>query len=194
MGAFNRKQIFILQRNRSNYKIYWRGAIYDGFCKRIPSSYRGMAGMEYRKEIYGRESENKHTPTHEGRGSNTIIKIKIQALVNFNFMKTSEINFKVTLDENNLPLKIDWEAASMNEKSSCKSVLISLWDAKENNTLKIDLWTKDMMVDEMKIFFHQTLLSMADTLIRSTGEEKMAEDLKDYCAHFAEKMNLLKKG
>ena len=109
-------------------------------------------------------------------------------------MKTSEINFKVTLDENNLPLKIGWEAASMNEKSSCKSVLISLWDAKENNTLKIDLWTKDMMVDEMKIFFHQTLLSMADTLIRSTGEEKMAEDLKDYCAHFAEKMNLLKKG
>lgn len=109
-------------------------------------------------------------------------------------MKTSEINFKVTLDENNLPLKIDWEAASMNEKSSCKSALISLWDAKENNTLKIDLWTKDMMVDEMKIFFHQTLLSMADTLIRSTGEEKMAEDLKDYCAHFAEKMNLLKKG
>ena len=108
-------------------------------------------------------------------------------------MKTSEINFKVTLDENSLPLAINWEANSMNEKSSCKSVLISLWDAKENNTLKIDLWTKDMLVDEMKVFFHQTLLSMADTLKKSTGEEKMAEDLKDYCAHFADKMNLLKK-
>jgi gliding motility-associated protein GldC len=108
-------------------------------------------------------------------------------------MKTSEINFKVTVDDNNLPLDIDWEANSMNEKSKCKSVLISLWDAKENNTLKIDLWTKDMMVDEMKVFFHQTLLSMADTLKRSTGEDKMAEDLKDYCAHFADKMNLLKK-
>jgi len=108
-------------------------------------------------------------------------------------MKTSEIKFKVTLDENNLPLSIDWEAQDASEKSSCKSVLITLWDAKENNTLRIDLWTKDMMVDEMKIFFHQTLLSMADTLKRSTGEEKMAEDLKDYCAHFAEKMNLLKK-
>lgn len=108
-------------------------------------------------------------------------------------MKTSEINFKVTLDENSLPLSINWEARGMNEKSSCKSVLISLWDAKENNTLKIDLWTKDMLVDEMKVFFHQTLLSMADTLKKSTGEEKMAEDLKDYCAHFADKMNLLKK-
>jgi gliding motility-associated protein GldC len=108
-------------------------------------------------------------------------------------MKTSEIKFTVSLDENKLPVSIDWEANDANEKSSCKSVMIALWDAKENNTLRIDLWTKDMLVDEMKVFFHQTLLSMADTLKRATGEDKVAEDLKDYCAHFAEKMNLLKK-
>lgn len=115
-------------------------------------------------------------------------------------MKTSEINFKVTLDENNLPLSIHWEATPESnsgqvakEKSSCKSVMIALWDAKENNALRIDLWTKDMRVDEMKVFFHQTLLSMADTLKRATGEEKIAEDLKDFCAHFADKMHLLKK-
>ena len=108
-------------------------------------------------------------------------------------MKTSEIKFAVTVDENNLPLSISWEAEGMKESGISKSVLISLWDAKENNTLKIDLWTKDMMVDEMKVFFHQTMLAMADTLKRATGEEKMAEDLKDFCAHFAEKMNLLKK-
>ena len=108
-------------------------------------------------------------------------------------MKTSEIKFAVALDENNLPVSINWEAAGADEKSTCKSVMITLWDAKENNTLRIDLWTKDMLVDEMKIFFHQTLLSMADTLKRATGEEKMAEDLKDFSAHFAEKMNLLKK-
>ena len=108
-------------------------------------------------------------------------------------MKTSEINFKVTLDDNNLPLDIKWEANDAGEKSSCKSAMITLWDAKENNTLRIDLWTKDMLVDEMKIFFHQSLLSMAETLKRATGEDAMAEDLKDFCAHFAEKMNLLKK-
>ncbi len=108
-------------------------------------------------------------------------------------MKTSEITFKVTLDENNLPLSIDWSAEQTGDKSSCKSVMIALWDAKEKNTLRIDLWTKDMLEDEMKIFFHQTLLSMADTLKRSTGEEKMAEDMKDFCSHFAEKLNLLKK-
>ena len=108
-------------------------------------------------------------------------------------MKTSEIKFTVKLDENNLPLSINWEADSMNEKSVCKSVLIALWDAQEQNTLKIDLWTKDMMVDEMKVFFHQTLVSMADTFKRATGEEKITEDLRDFCTHFAEKMNLLKK-
>lgn len=108
-------------------------------------------------------------------------------------MKTSEIKFTVSLDENKIPVSIDWEASDAGEKSSSKSVMIALWDAKENNTLRIDLWTKDMLADEMKVFFHQTLLSMADTFKRATGEEKIVEDLKDFCAHFADKMNLLKK-
>ena len=108
-------------------------------------------------------------------------------------MKTSEIKFTVSLDENKIPVSIDWEATDAGEKSSSKSVMIALWDAKENNTLRIDLWTKDMLADEMKVFFHQTLLSMADTFKRATGEEKIVEDLKDFCAHFADKMNLLKK-
>ncbi len=105
-------------------------------------------------------------------------------------MKTSEIKFTITLDENNLPLAIDWEASDNNEKSVCKSLMIAMWDENEQNTLRIDLWTKNMMVDEMKRFFHQNLLSMADTFKRATGEDKIVEDLKDYCAHFAEKMKL----
>lgn len=105
-------------------------------------------------------------------------------------MKTSEIKFTVRLDENNLPVSIDWEATDANEKSECKSVMISLWDAKEHNTLRIDLWTKDMLVDEMKRFYHQSLLSMADTFQRATGEDKMVADMKDFCRHFAEKMEL----
>ena len=64
-------------------------------------------------------------------------------------MKTTELTFKVTVDENNLPLNIQWEAPGSGEKSECKSVMIALWDSKENNTLRIDLWTKDMMVDEI---------------------------------------------
>ena len=105
-------------------------------------------------------------------------------------MKSSEIKFTVSLDENKLPVAIDWETSDGTEKSACKSLMISMWDAHELNTLRIDLWTKDMSVDDMKRFFHQSLLSMADTFTRATGEDKIAEDLKDYCAHFAEKMGL----
>lgn len=108
-------------------------------------------------------------------------------------MKKSELNFSVSLDDNKLPQEILWTSTENGEKGNAKAVIVSIWEKNEENTLRIDLWTKDMLVDEMKIFFHQTLLSMADTLRRATGEEKMSEDLKDFCAHFADKMNLMKK-
>jgi len=108
-------------------------------------------------------------------------------------MKQSELKFTVSLDENKLPENIEWQSSGTNEHSHAKAVMVSIWDRSEQNTLRIDLWTKDMLADEMKIFFHHTLLSMADTLKKATGEENMAKDLKDFCAHFAEKLNLVKK-
>ncbi len=108
-------------------------------------------------------------------------------------MRESEITFKVTLDENNLPEKIDWSATEGAEKSASKAVMIALWDAKENNTLRIDLWTKDMMVDEMKQFYHQCLLSMADTFDRATGETETAKEMRGFAQHFGEKMELIAK-
>ena len=106
-------------------------------------------------------------------------------------MKTSEIKFTVTLDENNLPEKINWNATDGNEQSTSKAVMIALWDAKENNTLRIDLWTKDMMVDEMKQFYHQCLLSMADTFERATGEAEVSKEMRGFAQHFGEKLELI---
>lgn len=108
-------------------------------------------------------------------------------------MKKSEIKFIVTLDENNLPEKIDWSASDASEQSTSKAVMIALWDAKENNTLRIDLWTKDMIIDEMKQFYHQSLLSMADTFERATGETESAKEMRTYAQHFAEKLKLIEK-
>lgn len=76
------------------------------------------------------------------------------------------------------------------DRAECRAMLLSLWDAKQKDTLRLDLWTKTMTVDEMKIFFHQTLLTMADTLKNSTNEEAMAGDMKDFCEYFAEKMKI----
>ena len=106
--------------------------------------------------------------------------------------KTSEINIKVGLNDNNLPLAIKWSATDTdNNVAAAKAFMLSVWDPKAVNTLKIDLWTKDMSVEEMKQFFHQTLLTMADSFEKATGEHNISEDLRDYCYHFADKMQIL---
>jgi gliding motility-associated protein GldC len=109
--------------------------------------------------------------------------------------KKSEIKFTVELDENKLPVEIKWSAtdSELEQDQSCKSVLLAMWDAQAQTTLKIDLWTKDMTVDEMKRFFHQTLVSMADTLQKATGEEQMAGDFRDFSRYFAEKLGIINK-
>jgi len=109
-------------------------------------------------------------------------------------MKSSEIKIAVGLNENNLPTEIKWSAedGKVNDKDAA-AFLLSIWDPMEKNTMKVDLWTKDMTVEEMKQFFHQSLLSMADTFEKATGENLICEDLRDYCYHFAEKMEILPK-
>ena len=77
------------------------------------------------------------------------------------------------------------------DNANAKAVLLSLWDPKDKNTMKIDLWTKDMSIEEMKQFFHQTLLTLSDSFEKATGEQNICDDLRDYCYHFADKMNIL---
>ena len=108
-------------------------------------------------------------------------------------MKKSTIQFDVELDENNIPDTIRWNASDAVAASDAKAIMLSVWDKKELNTLRIDLWTKEMTIDEMKQFFHQTLLTMSDTFQRATGDQKMSATMKDFCDYFAEKMDLIKK-
>ena len=105
--------------------------------------------------------------------------------------KTSEIKIIVQLDENRIPEKLAWTAQDGEvDQEEAKAIMLSVWDSKTQETLRIDLWTKDMPVDEMKLFFHQTLLAMSDTFQRATQAEKMADTMKDFCDYFAEKMEL----
>ncbi|MDO9102571.1 MAG: gliding motility protein GldC [Candidatus Nitrotoga sp.] len=108
-------------------------------------------------------------------------------------MTKSEIKFTVTLDDNMVAEKIDWSASDAKEHNTSKGVMISVWDAKESNTMRIDFWTKDMMVDEMCQFYHQTFLSMADTFERATGEMEAAKSMRNFAQQFGEKVNLFTK-
>ena len=106
----------------------------------------------------------------------------------------SEIKFLVELDENRVPEKLLWSAKDGGvELEEAKAIMLSVWDSKAKESMRIDLWTKEMPVDEMKIFFHQTLVAMSDTFHRATGDEKMADTMKDFCDYFAEKLELTKK-
>lgn len=104
---------------------------------------------------------------------------------------TSEIKLVVGLDENRVPEELNWSAQDGGiENEEAKAMMLSVWDSKNRESLKIDLWTKDMPVDDMKIFFHQTLVTMADTFMKATQDEKMTATMKDFCDYFAEKLEL----
>lgn len=104
---------------------------------------------------------------------------------------TSEINLKVWLDENRIPEKMEWEAPEAGQMAQpTKAMLLALWDDKAQETLRIDLWTKDMPLEDMKRFFHQTLYTMADTFYKATQDEKMHLTMKDFADYFAEKMEI----
>ena len=106
---------------------------------------------------------------------------------------TSEIKFIVELDENRVPEKLMWSAKDGGvEAQEAKAIMLSVWDSKAKESMRIDLWTKDMPVDEMKTFFHQTLVAMSETFKRATNDEKMSDTMKDFCDYFAEKLDLVK--
>ena len=110
-------------------------------------------------------------------------------------MKTAEIKLTINLDDDNVPETIMWESTDSKSKEALpvKSIMLALWDQSYKNTLRIDLWTKDMPVDDMKRFFYETLQTMGDSFLRATGETNIVEDLRDYCAHFADKMEISQK-
>jgi len=107
--------------------------------------------------------------------------------------KTATIKFKVNLDVNNVPEDITWEATDSQEKvHKAKAVIISVWDGSEQTSLKIDLWTKEMMAEEMKFFMIQILDSLSDTYKKSTGDEKIAMEIKKFTKRIGKMSNVLK--
>ena len=114
-------------------------------------------------------------------------------------MKKAEIKLQIELDDKNVPETIQWSSTDgeKTEELPAKALFLALWDAQYKNSLRIDLWTKDMPYDEMKRFFYETLQTLGDSFLRSSGGDPMAEkviaDLRDYCAHYADKMDILEQ-
>ncbi|MFD2247637.1 gliding motility protein GldC [Pontibacter ruber] len=97
-------------------------------------------------------------------------------------MKKSEIFFSIALDDQRVPEAISWRATDAGEKIHfAKAINISLWDRDEAGTMKIDLWTKDMPVEEMKYFYIDTIGAMAQSIMTATSDKVMADKMRALC-------------
>lgn len=101
-------------------------------------------------------------------------------------MKKSEIKIDIELDENHVPENLFWTAKDGGvENAVSKAVLLSIWDEKAKEALRIDLWTKDMPIDEMKMFYHQIFAGMANSYARATSEDGVAQKIREFAEDFA---------
>ena len=109
--------------------------------------------------------------------------------------KSSKIHITVGLDADNVPLRIDWLAEDgplAGKVQACKALLLSLFDEESKDTMKIDLWTKDMQVIEMDRFFYQTFRALADTYFKATQNREMATAMQQFVQFFGEKTEVLR--
>ena len=105
-------------------------------------------------------------------------------------MRESEIQFNIQLDNENIPEKILWNATDnpTGKAEETKAITLALWDGENRSTMKIDLWVKDMPVDEMKLFYIEAIGGMAESLKSSTGDEYIFSRLRDVCKELMERV------
>ena len=104
-------------------------------------------------------------------------------------MATSSINIDVTLDKDRVPEEIRWNATDSTAENArrAKAMMLAFWDGADKTAMRIDLWTKDMMVDEMADFFYQTFMTMAETWHRATRDAALVEEMKNFSRDFYNK-------
>lgn len=108
-------------------------------------------------------------------------------------MNKSSIQIDILLDPNKVPQQISWSATDSNADMAqqAKAMCVAFWDGADKSALRIDLWTKDMMVDEMADFYYQMLITMADTFKRATQQQGLADDMKTFAHNFKEKFKAI---
>ena len=101
-------------------------------------------------------------------------------------MRKSTISIEIKLDDKNLPDSITWKATDSNNiENNTKAIAVSLWDPEQQNTLKIDLWTKDMRIEEMDKFLVDTLGGLSQTMLNATGDTFISNSINDFCDKLA---------
>ena len=108
-------------------------------------------------------------------------------------MKQSTIKIDILLDPNKVPEQISWTASDSNADMAqkAKAMCVAFWDGADKTAMRIDLWTKDMMMDEMADFYYQMMMTMADTFKRATQQQELSDDMKKFAEAFFEKFKAI---
>ncbi len=103
--------------------------------------------------------------------------------------KTADIHIRVERNPQDDIETIRWRAtdAPMPGPQEAKAMIMALWDAEAHTSLRIDLWTKEMTVEDMNDFLFQTLLTLADTYRNATNNDEIMSDIKHFARKFADK-------
>lgn len=105
--------------------------------------------------------------------------------------RKTAITLEVTLDDNQTPENMHWSAPDGGVKQQpMEAFFLSTWDKENQESARIDLWTKEMPVDQMQVFVHQTLVGIRESYLRATEDAQMAEAMQQFCDFFAEERKL----
>ena len=109
-------------------------------------------------------------------------------------MAKNKIEIEVTTDENHVPTGISWTAKNEKIKGrTAKAMSLILWDEENTTSMNMDLWTKDMNVDEMRHFVCQSMMLLADTYDRSTNDKAHAEAVRGFTKELAKRVGVLEE-
>jgi gliding motility-associated protein GldC len=104
------------------------------------------------------------------------------------------IEIRLGFDQERIPVHIEWLSDNnpqSKEPHACKAMLLSFFERDSRETVKIDLWTKDMQVVEMDRFIFQTLRALADTYFRATKNAGLSADFQRFVQYFGEKTEII---
>lgn len=111
-------------------------------------------------------------------------------------MKKEQIILNIELDDSSIPSTISWQNRDfkgLGKSQEAKAFLLSIFDKNNRETLKIDLWIKDLQVNEMDRLIFNTLKGLAETYKKATKNKELADDLSHFAHYFGEKTEILEK-
>ena len=108
-------------------------------------------------------------------------------------VKSSDITLRVGLNAEQVPVRIEWGASDHNNGAmeECKALAVALFDKDKRDTLRIDLWTREMQVQEMDRFMYQTLRSLSQTYLKATQNKELAEEMAKFAHYFGQKTEIV---